>query len=120
MRHVDRETLETPECPLGCLAGPFFDGELTPREARGYLEHLFHCPVCRAELRAVRRLSQLIRSSGSLEPWVPGPEDVPDEEAARAEAAERARRALSRLRPRPSPSSAPLAGATGGSPVGRR
>jgi len=105
-----------PDCPLSVLAGPYFDGALGDAEARRYENHLFGCPTCRAELRAVRRLSQLIRSCGFPGPWASGPEDVPVEEPI-AEEAERPD-----LVPRPSPSLA-LAAALpvqGGGPGGRR
>jgi len=130
MRQASRDT---EDCRLGCLAGPFFDGELAPREVKRYLGHLSNCPVCRAELRAVRRLSQLIRDSGSLDPWDSGPEDVLAGEAERAgpargeaepekatgRSAGRPGRERPALKPRPCPTARLAFGAAGGGPCGR-
>lgn len=76
-------------CGLGCLAGPFLDGELTAGEARRYLRHLARCPECRAELRTIRRLSQLLRAWGRPGPWETGPEDALEVEPRRESRAER-------------------------------
>ncbi len=76
MERVTRRTVDSPSgCSRNCLAGPLLDGELTPREARRYLEHLRRCPECRVELRTLRRLSQLLRTDRQG-PWDPGPEDL--------------------------------------------
>jgi anti-sigma factor RsiW len=80
MERVTRRTVQGPAgCSRNCLAGPLLDGELTPREFRCYVEHLRQCPECRAELRALRRLSQLLRTDRQG-PWDPGPEDLLGEE----------------------------------------
>ncbi|RJQ11586.1 MAG: zf-HC2 domain-containing protein [Bacillota bacterium] len=75
MKGVNQPLEQRPDCALSCMAGPYYDGELTPEESRRFLEHLFFCPVCRMEVRAIRRLSELIHSDGRPGPWTPGPED---------------------------------------------
>jgi len=76
-------------CGNGCLPGPFLDGELVAGEEAGYRRHLAGCPDCRAELRTLRRLSQLLRAWGRPGPWETGPEDVLAAEPARERRAER-------------------------------
>jgi len=89
MERVTRRTGQgSAGCALSCLAGPHLDGELTPRESRGYVEHLRRCPECRGELRALRRLAQLLRTDRQG-PWDPGPEDLVGEETEPARVAGR-------------------------------
>ncbi len=63
-------------CHLRVLAGPFFDGELPPGEARSFARHLRRCPACRGELRATYRLSLLLRHEGHPGNWGEEPEEV--------------------------------------------
>ncbi len=100
-------------CPEAALASPFFDGELAPRQAVGFERHLKVCPACRAELRAIRRLSQLVRGWGFPGPWETGPED--ELETARVAAAEAAR---ATTRPYAGPAARP-AGAVPGPSAGQ-
>lgn len=105
-RHASR-------CGRSCLAGPFLDGELAAGEAESYQRHLAGCPDCRAELRTLRRLSQLLQTWGRPGPWATGPEDALEAEPRREARAERAS-----LRPGPTTSLVVLAG--GGGWHGRR
>jgi anti-sigma factor RsiW len=84
-------------CHLGVLAGPFFDGELPPGEARSFARHLRRCPACRAELRATHRLSLLLRHEGHPGNWGEEPEEVTAVERTEVPAA----------RPSPTPSPRP-------------
>ncbi|MBM4016942.1 MAG: hypothetical protein FJ288_01225 [Planctomycetes bacterium] len=55
------------ECEQGQRVGAYHDGEL-PEASRAEVErHLRECPVCAAELRRLRRLSDLMRAAGGAE-----------------------------------------------------
>jgi anti-sigma factor RsiW len=63
---------------LGHAVTAFVDGELDHDRRDGVLSHLTHCPSCRAEVAALRRLKSTLRA---------GAPDVPFDLAARVLAA---------------------------------
>lgn len=64
-------------CGKLSLAGPYLDGELPPGWKSKYERHLTGCLSCRAEVRTLRRLSQLLQAWGPPGPWETGLEDEP-------------------------------------------
>lgn len=96
-------------CPFAPLAGPFADGELAPREARAFLRHLFACRACREELRAVSRLSELLRGEASPGHWY----DLPEAAPAKRPTASRAPRPVAETAPKPTLAGEPALGGAG-------
>lgn len=101
---------ETDEpCPFAPLAGPFTDGELSPTESRAFVRHLFECRACREELRAVSRLSQLLRGESGPGDW----HDLAEAVAATSPGASPVARPATQTAPNPGLTGEPALGGAG-------